>query len=96
MHAGKSLFKGDVVDTLVAPFVVHNDDQDYSFIVRLFADWNEKQYMRVVDGEAGEPMDWPLRVSFEGILAGRAILALEQDWELNDSQIGRASCRERV
>ena len=85
MHAGKSLFKGDVVDTLVAPFVVHNNDQDYSFIVRLFADWNEKQYMRVVDGSETELMDWPLRVSFEGILAGRAILALEQDWEVNDT-----------
>jgi len=85
MHAGESLFKGDAVDTLVAPFVVHNDDQDYSFIIRLFADWNEKQYMRVVDGSATEPMDWPLRVSFEGILAGRAILSLEQDWEVNDT-----------
>ncbi|MCH7980343.1 MAG: S9 family peptidase [Proteobacteria bacterium] len=86
LHAGKSLFKADVVDTLVAPFVVHNDEQDYSFIVRLFADWNEKQYMRVVDGAAGEPMNWPLRVSFEGILAGRAILALEQDWDVNDTR----------
>ncbi len=86
MHSGESVFKGEAVDTLVAPFVVHNDDQDYSFIVRLFADWNEKQYLRVVDGEASELMDWPLRVSFEGILAGRAILALEQDWEVNDSR----------
>lgn len=86
LHAGKSLFKADVVDTLVAPFVVHNDEQDYSFIVRLFADWNEKQYMRVVDGAAGEPMNWPLRVSFEGVLAGRAILALEQDWDVNDTR----------
>ena len=86
MHAGRSLFKGDVADTLVAPIVVHNNDQDYSFIVRLFADWNEKQYMRVVDGAAREPMDWPLRVSFEGVLADWAILALEQDWEVNDSR----------
>ena len=86
LHAGRSLFKADVVDTLVAPFVVHNDEQDYSFIVRLFSDWNEKQYMRVVDGVAGEPMDWPLRVSFEGVLAGWAILALEQDWELDDTR----------
>ncbi len=85
MHAGESLFKGDVVDTMVAPFVLHNDDKAYSFIVRLYADWNENQYMRVIDGEAVEIMDWPLRVSVEGVLAGRAILALEQDWEVNDS-----------
>jgi len=85
MHTGKSLFKGDVVDTMAAPFVLHNNDKNYAFIVRLYADWNENQYMRVINGEAVEVMDWPLRVSVEGILAGRAILVLEQDWELNDS-----------
>jgi prolyl oligopeptidase len=83
MHTGKSLFKGEVVDTMVAPFVLHNDDKEYAFIVRLYADWNETQHMRVIDGEAGEIMDWPLRVSVEGILNNRAILALEQDWEVN-------------
>jgi len=83
MHTGKSLFKGEVVDTMVAPFVLHNDDNAYPFIVRLYADWNETQHMRVIDGEAGEILDWPLRVSVEGILDSRAILALEQDWEVN-------------
>ena len=63
-----------------------DDEQDYSFIVRLFADWNEKQYMRVVDGAAGEPMDWPLRVSFEGVLAGWAILALNDPQLLEQRQ----------
>ena len=84
MRSGKSLFKGDVVDTLAAPFVLHNDDTDYPFIVRLYADWNENQYMRVIDGDASQIMDWPLRVSVPGVLAGRAILTLEQDWSVND------------
>jgi prolyl oligopeptidase len=90
MHAGKSLFMGEAVDTLVAPFVLHNDDKDYPFIVRLYADWNENQYMRVVDGEAVEIMDWPLRMSPAGVLAGRAILFLEQDWAVDgvEYQIG--------
>ena len=88
MHAGKSLFMGEVVDTLVAPFVLHNNDQDYPFIVRLYADWNENQYLRVVDGEPGEIMDWPLRMSATGVLAGRVIIFLEQDWEVNDALYG--------
>jgi prolyl oligopeptidase len=81
----KSLFRGEVEDTLVAPFVMHNDDTDYPFIVRLYADWNENQYFRVVDGEIREAMDWPLRVNVAGVLAGHAILALEQDWDINQS-----------
>jgi len=85
MHAGKSLFKGKAVDTLVAPFLLHNDDKDYPFIVRLYADWNENQYMRVVDGEPGQIMDWPLRMSATGVLAGSVIIFLEQDWEVNDT-----------
>ncbi len=85
MRAGKPVFNGDVADTMVAPFVLHNDDKTYPFIVRLYADWNEKQYMRVIDGKAVEIMDWPLRASVAGILDNRAILALEQDWAVNDS-----------
>ena len=84
MHVGKSLFKVDVVDTMLAPFVLHNDDKDYPFIVRFYADWNENQYIRVIDGNDVQIMDWPLRVSVPGILAGRAILTLEQDWTVND------------
>ncbi len=86
MHAGQSLFTGEVVDTLVAPFVLHNDDKDYPFIVRLYADWNENQYMQVVDGEPGEIMDWPLRMSATGVLAGHVIIFLEQDWAVNDAE----------
>ena len=88
MHVGKSLFTGEVVDTLVAPLVLHNDDKDYPFIVRLYADWNDKQYMRVIDGKPGEIMDWPLRISPTGALAGRVILVLEQDWAVNDAEYG--------
>jgi len=79
----KSLFKGDIVDTLVAPFVLHNDDTDYPFIVRLYADWNENQYFRVIDGELSAAMDWPLRVSVAGVIDGRVILALEEDWNVD-------------
>lgn len=81
----KSLFKGEVVDTLVAPFVLHNDDTDYPFIVRLYADWNENQYFRVIDGKLSAAMDWPLRVSVAGVIDGRAVLALEEDWNVNDT-----------
>lgn len=81
MHAGKSLFTADAVDTLVAPFVLHNDDKHYPFIVRLYADWNENQYMRVLGNDISAPLDWPLRVNITGVLDGRAILTLAENWK---------------
>ena len=68
------MFVADTEDTLLAPFVYHAGDDAYPYLVRLFADWNETQYIPVVDGEAGEPLDVPLRVSFQGVVAGHAIL----------------------
>jgi prolyl oligopeptidase len=86
MHDGPSLFKGEVDDTLVAPFVLHQDDRSYAYIVRFYADWNEKQYVPVMDGEAGEPFNRPLRVDVAGVVGDNSILALEQDWEVNGTQ----------
>jgi prolyl oligopeptidase len=85
LHASKSLFKGEVVDTLVAPEVVSNDGIDYAFITRLYADWNEREFRRVENGEVGEVMDWPLRTSILGALDGRIIISMEQDWQNGDS-----------
>jgi prolyl oligopeptidase len=84
MYAGPSLFKGEVEDTLVAPFVLHQDDKAYAIILRLYADWNEKQHIPVVDGKAGEQFDWPLRVDVEGLIGDQTIMSLEQDWTAND------------
>ncbi len=80
IEASESVFVADTEDTLLAPFVYHAGDEAYPYLVRLFADWNETQYIPVVDGEAGEPLDVPLRVSFQGVVSGHAILRLEQDW----------------
>lgn len=80
MEDAESLFEADTHDTLLAPFVYHAADAAYPYLVRLYADWNETQYIPVVDGKAGEPLDVPLRVSFQGVVAGHAILHLEQDW----------------
>ena len=82
----RSLFRGDTVDTLLAPFSIHAGDKEYAFIVRLFADWNENEYLRVVDGEAGDALGWPLRMSIEGIIDGAAIISLQQDWVVDDNE----------
>jgi prolyl oligopeptidase len=81
LHASKSLFKGDVVDTMVVPQVVSNDGVDYAFVARVLADWNEREYMRVENGAAGEAMDWPLRMDIQGTLDGWIIFSIEQDWK---------------
>ncbi len=80
LEEARSVFVAETDDTLLAPFVYHAGDEAYPYLVRLYADWNETQYIPVVDGEAGEPLDIPLRVSFQGVVSGHAILHLEQDW----------------
>jgi len=85
LHESKPLFKGDVTDTLLAPQVVSNDGADYAFIVRLYADWNEREYVRIENGKPGEVMDWPLRTNLLGVLDGRIILSIEQDWQQGES-----------
>lgn len=85
LYESKSLFKGDVVDTLVTPQVASNNGVDYAFIVRLFADWNEREFVRIENGEAGEVMDWPSRMDIQGALDGLIIFSIEQDWKQGDS-----------
>ncbi len=79
-----TVFVADTQDTLLAPVVFHAGDDAHPYLVRLYADWNETQYIPVVDGDAGDPLDVPLRVSFQGVVQGRAILHLEQDWQTDD------------
>lgn len=86
IYAAAPVFKGDIVDTLIAPTEIHDADTAYAFIVRLFADWNETQYRRVVDGHAIEVMNWPLRMDLEGVLDGQAIITLEQEWSVGDTR----------
>ena len=81
-----TVFRGDVVDTLLAPVVFHNDDRHYPFVIRLFADWNERELRAVADGKAGEPLPLPLRFNLHGVLQGRLILTLEQDWDYADTR----------
>jgi prolyl oligopeptidase len=80
----EALLRGDVVDTLLGPSVVHDDGVAHAFIVRLFADWNEKQYIRIRDDGSLEEMAWPLRVTLQGVLDERVILTLEEDWPAED------------
>lgn len=85
LHESKSLFKGDVDDTLVAPQIVSNKGVDYAFITRLYADWNEREYVHIENGKLGEVMDWPLRTDLLGVIDGWIILSIEQDWQQGDS-----------
>jgi len=85
LTTAQSLFQGDVVDTMVIPQVVSNDGVDYAFIVRVHADWNERDFMRVENGAASEAMDWPLRMDIRGALDGWIIFSIEQDWKSGDA-----------
>ncbi|MEO1248172.1 MAG: prolyl oligopeptidase family serine peptidase [Pseudomonadota bacterium] len=74
-------FRGDSVDTLLAPAVYHNDDRHYPFVIRLFADWNERELRPVHDGKAQQALPLPLRFNPHGVLQGKLIVSLEEDWE---------------
>ena len=80
----KALIRGDVVDTMLLPTVVRHDGVDYAFIVRVYADWNERQHIRIKDDGSLEEMAWPLRVSVQGVIDERVILTLEEDWQPED------------
>ena len=86
IEEASSVFVADTADTLLAPVVYHAGDEAYPYLVRLYADWNETQYIPVIDGDAGEPLDVPLRVSFQGVVSGHAILHLEQDWATDSGE----------
>jgi len=80
----KALFRGDVVDTMLLPTVVHHEGVDYAFIVRSYADWNEQQHIRIRDDGSLEEMAWPLRVDVQGVIDERVILTLQEDWQPED------------
>lgn len=80
----KTLFRAESEDTLVAPQVIRSGDMDHAFVVRLYADWNERQYIHIVDGKAAQTMDWPLRTNVIDALDGQIILSLEEDWQTHE------------
>ncbi|MDH3748673.1 MAG: prolyl oligopeptidase family serine peptidase [Gammaproteobacteria bacterium] len=76
----KFLYRADVDDTLLAPVVYHSADSEYPFLLLYYADWNDNAFIPIVDGNVLESLAIPLRLSLEGIIDGRAIISLEQDW----------------
>ena len=80
IFSSEFLYRADAADTLVAPDVFESAGKKYAFILHYLADWNDTHYVPVVDGEALERLDIPLRASLEGVIDGRAILNLKEDW----------------
>ena len=83
LFESKSLFKGEVADTLVAPQVVSNGETDYPFILRYLADSNKHEFTRIENGDAGVIVDWPLRSDLLGAIDGQIIFDIEEDWQKN-------------
>jgi prolyl oligopeptidase len=81
LFESKSLFKGEIVDTLVAPQVVSNGGTDYPFILRYLADSNKHEFTRIENGNAGMIVDWPLRSDLLGAINGQIIFDIEEDWQ---------------
>lgn len=74
------LYRADAADTLVAPVVFESGGKKNAFIQHYLADWNDNLYVPVVNGKALGRLAIPLRVNLEGVIDGRAILNLQQDW----------------
>lgn len=82
----RSLLRIKTEETLLAPTVISDNGVDHAFALTLHADWNERQYMRILDDGSLEEMPWPMRTTLQGIIGGRLILVLEQDWETVNAQ----------
>ncbi len=80
----KPIFRGDKVDTLLAPSVLHAGDDSYPFIVRLYKDWNETEWRRILDDGTTVAIKKPLRATPAGVVRNELVLALEQTWEVGD------------
>ena len=83
------LYRIEASDTLVGPAVFSSAGRKFAFLQHYLADWNETRYVPVSDGEAGKPLDLPLRVSLEGVVGNNAVLMLEQDWQHDQAKYRR-------
>ncbi len=86
LSCARFLFRAEKADTLLAPVVFGDGDKKHAFLLRYLADWNDTQYLPVIDGEVREPLGIPLRAAVEGITDGRAIITLEQEWSIEDAR----------
>lgn len=80
LFEAESVYRADREDTLVGPAVFESAGKKYAFVLHYLADWNDNLYVPVVGGKASKRLDIPLRVTLEGVIAGQAILNLQQDW----------------
>ncbi|HNP35476.1 MAG TPA: prolyl oligopeptidase family serine peptidase [Woeseiaceae bacterium] len=74
------LLRIDSEDTLLAPQTYSNKGKSYSFLVRLFADWNEYAVVPLENGRAMSSLPLPKRILPHGVADGRLIVGLKEDW----------------
>lgn len=80
------LYRADIKDTLVGPQVHESDNKKHAFLLRYLPDWNDNEFIPIIDGKAEAPLDIPLRVTMQGVINGAAVLQLKQDWHDDESQ----------
>ncbi len=82
LEQAESLYTVTVEDTLLAPEAYGSaGGRTDVFLLRLAADWNDVQVLPVTRGRAGTALDLPRRIQTEGVVAGRLIVLLKQDWQ---------------
>lgn len=83
LDEARPLMTIDADDTLLMAEAYSDGGETRVFLHRLYADWNERDAIPVVDGQAGEPLSMPKRHRFEGVVNGAAILLLRQNWSVD-------------
>ena len=87
LEQAESLYTVTVEDTLLAPEAYGSaGGRTDVFLLRLAADWNNVQVLPVTGGRAGTALDLPSRIQTEGVVAGRLIVLLKQDWQEGDDE----------
>jgi len=79
------VFEGQVADVGVFPSVEQGDGVAHVFLQRSVTFFETQYFYRAerAGKAAGEPVQlpWPLNTNLEGVLDGRAIVTLRQDWQ---------------
>ncbi len=79
MENASTILRVGVEDVWARPIAIHDDGDTYEFVLR-GPSFFEREYYRVRAEGAPEKLPLPLEVDFEGVLDGRAIFFLREDW----------------
>lgn len=79
-----------VDDVWLSPIVEHDGEETHEVLLRA-PSFFEREYYKVADGKAHEKLPLPLNADWQGVLDGRAIFLLREQWDYQDQSYKQGS-----